>query len=153
MKKKSIIHIAFLVEALLLVILGFIARTSTIDIHLHDTYIVIYSRLICFALASVMFVYALIYFFTQRSLLISIFSWLHFWGTTASMCLIFFYLPTETDIPVVRRYIDMSLWQKFNWPVTLGIKVFLIANAFLVVNLIGGLVKRIKRRHDTATVR
>jgi hypothetical protein len=47
----------------------------------------------------------------------------------------------------------MSLWQKFNWPVTLGIKVFLIANAFLVVNLIGGLVKRIKRRHDTATVR
>jgi heme/copper-type cytochrome/quinol oxidase subunit 1 len=137
-----------LLAALSLLISGFLSAKGTIDLHFHDTYFVIDHVQFYLILSLPAFVLWTIYLLTRNILLSHLMTWVHVALTLlaigAFICLPLFSYPA--------RYVDVSPWSTFNEfqttnKIIAGIAlIFTLARLILIVNIVGGIVRRLSRR-------
>jgi heme/copper-type cytochrome/quinol oxidase subunit 1 len=137
-----------LLAALSLLISGFLSVKGTIDLHFHDTYFVIDHVQFYLILSIPAFVLWTIYLLTRNILLSQLMTWVHVALTLlaigAFICLPLFSYPP--------RYVDVSPWSTFNEfqrtnQIMAGIAlIFTLAQLILIANIVGGIVRRLRRR-------
>jgi heme/copper-type cytochrome/quinol oxidase subunit 1 len=138
----------FLWAGLLLVLFSFVLPEQTVDIHVHDTYYVVDQPQILWMLAVVVYIFFGFYLLVQKLLLSQKLTWIH--TTLTLLCIAGFIC-----FPLFARYknyVDFTSWTSFHrfeksMVVVKGILlVFLTAQLLLLVNVIGGVIKKIQRR-------
>jgi hypothetical protein len=134
-----------LLTGVLLIIFSFFVFRKTLDIHIHDTYLVIASNIVCWTLAVALFVFSFIYWLANETLLSTFLTWTHVIFTLILTVLV---VAAPNWLPLVEQSFSSdpfdAIGQKWKFYRNLQIIVlFLLAGqlAFLI-NLIGGLIKR-----------
>lgn len=142
MRKKNWAYFIFLIAGTILALVGLFSGSSTLDIHVHDTYFVIAYQQIYFLIALLMFFYGAVYYFCNGFILSTFLAWLQLIALTGFICfLLFFRTANGAYPPMPRRYIDLRPLEKFNAGISISIILFLIANLFLIINLGGGVIR------------
>lgn len=145
-------HIPWIVSALLIFIFSFFVPESSLDIHMHDTYLVIHHRFIYWIFSVLCLFFALIYFLLKKIMWSKTLSTLHFAVTEVYIFTLL--LPVKYDgiAGSPKRYYDYSHWESFRQyfdlnPMTssLGI-LFLLAQILFLMNIIGGVCKSLYKR-------
>jgi len=141
---------------LVLVLTSFfvLKQTNSLDIHLHDTYIVIAHTYVFWLLAILALFVWTIYLLTNKILYSKMLTWAHVSITILTLLLfaltLFFGDSFINATP--RRHYDFSSWNSFYHYTTLtkvmaiSIFVLLIGQCIFVVNLIAGLFKQLIKR-------
>ena len=129
-------------------------QDSTIDIHLHDTYFVLAEKHIFFLFTILLLIVWILYLLTKRFLLSNILTWTHVMITILTFILfaqIFYMGHTLPNLP--RQYNDFSsgnFYSPFDTPyrkaIGIIVKILLFGQFIYIVNLIGGIFKRLKFR-------
>jgi heme/copper-type cytochrome/quinol oxidase subunit 1 len=132
-------HHLFLLTAILIYIAGLFSGSITLDLHLHDTYLVITLKSLTSFLAISLLVGWLIYVFTIKHLYSKKLSWLHILLTILAV-LFFFALPFIADYyeaieQTPRRYDDLSKLYDAPLP-QLPFTVKLILSAVIILILV-----------------
>ena len=137
-----------LLAGIALLISALIPTEETMDLHVHDTYIVTTRSSFYWALAMLTYLLWGICFLTRKVLLSNTLTWLHVIPTLVVIVL-FICLPLFS---FHRRYLDLTPWSTFNE--LEGIKVvlasaaivFIIAQILLIVNLVGGVFNWLRKK-------
>jgi heme/copper-type cytochrome/quinol oxidase subunit 1 len=137
-----------LIAALSLLISAFLSRKATIDLQFHDTYFVIDHVQFYLLLSVPVFILWGIYMFTRNILLSRPLTWIHvalsLLTIAVFICLPLFSYPA--------RYVNVSPWRSFNEfhrvnEIVAGAAiVFTLAQLTLIFNIVGGLVRWLRRR-------
>jgi heme/copper-type cytochrome/quinol oxidase subunit 1 len=146
-KKPAIL---LLLADVLLSIFSFIIPNGTIDVHLHDTYIIIGYPQIFWVLAIFLLLLWLIYILCNRVLFSIYLSWIHIIATILciGILLFFFFKIDNHQAGMHRRYVDFttSVGVKYNWAWYCSslLLLLLLAQFILLVNIVLGLFKKRK---------
>jgi heme/copper-type cytochrome/quinol oxidase subunit 1 len=142
--------IVLLLAAVLLFIFSFIIPNGTIDVHLHDTYIIIGYPQIFWVLAIFLLLVWLIYILCNRVLFSIYLSWIHIIATILciGLLLFFFFKEDYHQVGMPRRYVDFtaSADVQYNWAWYCStLLLLLLCTPFiLLVNIVLGLFKKKK---------
>ncbi len=134
-----------LASVVILVILSFFSYKKTLDIHFHDTYLVLNLNSIYLTLALIQFVFILIYWWSGKILLSSFLTWTHVIFTLFLVC---FVITAPYWIPWFEQSFHRDPFKaieqrtKFNNAVNLVGFLLIISQMLFIVNLVGGLIKR-----------
>jgi cytochrome c oxidase subunit 1 len=123
---------------------------KTIDLHIHDTYVVIAHTHVFWLLALAAFVFWIIYLLADKLLYSKTLSWLHIIITILTLLIpgVSFYLLQRQSTLTPRRYYDFSDWDSFmkfkeyDRILFITIGFILIGQLLFVINFIIGLFKR-----------
>ena len=150
--KRNPYHL-LLLTALLLFLSSFLVRQGkTVDIHLHDTYIVIAQAHVMWLFTSMVWLLWLLYLLTRKLLYSQSLTWVHVIITLVTVVLLVFplYFGSSMFEAPVRRENDHSNWSAFE-EYSRNIKIFSYCIAALIfgqvtfaINLVAGLFKRVK---------
>lgn len=138
--------------AALLVIIASFAVKGALDIHLHDTYLVIAHAHLFWAVA--LFLLLLAFFYrTLRQLLFSRWlTWIHIVLTLAGLALVILPFQYQGFSGMPRRYYDYSAWethrsfQEQNQLVALVILCWFFAQVLFLLHILLGLLRLFSRR-------
>lgn len=148
LKKKP--YYLLLYASLILILVSFLKsdRSTTIDLHLHDTYFVIAHTSIFRLLAIPTFFLWTLYLLTDKTLYSKILTWIHVIITILTLILFAWILFFGEGFlnPMPGRYYEFSKWNAhsvFNSSMnTIVISMFVWGQIIFVINLIAGLFKR-----------
>ena len=149
--KQNPYHLLLLTGFALILTTFFLTQNRTIDIHVHDTYYVIYQGHIYYFFAFIVWVLWCLYLLTRKVLYSKALTWIHVIITLLTLLFLLFLLNFGGDIlnQSPRRYLDASNWTAFNryeqdkrWITYTMIALFLGQITF-IVNLIVGIIKRV----------
>lgn len=133
-----------------LIVVSFFIATSTIDILVHDTYLIFVYRQLFWFTGLILLVWALLYRLTCKILLSQYLTWSHI---IISLLFLFTLLtfPLWSKEPA-NRLIDLSIWSAFNRysyinKIITGLLVlFILGQLLFIVNIIGGIIRKINIR-------
>ena len=131
--------IGFLISLSLGVVIYNCSGNSTIDIHLHDTYIIIANFQIVWAFAIILGVYAALYHWFPKMFgryLNNTMAHFHFWVTMIGAYLMFWPMHYQGLAGVPRRYLDYSNWESFNQFAELNKFISTVAMVVFAVQLV-----------------
>jgi hypothetical protein len=134
----------FLIVAVILIILPFFQLGGTIDIHLHDTMIVVSPKIICYFLAILCGIEFLIYRFLNSLMFNTRLSWFQVFLTLLSFGLVLLSLcfPLFNQIP---QHYTSENWKELserkNTFAILMVGSFLLGQVILVLNITVGFFK------------
>jgi hypothetical protein len=137
-----------LLAGLSLLVCALFSTNESINVHVHDTYVVMTHSFFYGTFAVLSFLFWSIYILTRRLLLSNLLTWLHVVLTLLAMAL-FICIPLFS---YPRRYVDVTPWSGFNEfhrtnEIVVGSTIiFTVAQLMLVVNIVGGLFRRARRR-------
>jgi hypothetical protein len=137
----------FLLTAALLLVVSFFFRNQSLDFHLHDTYYVVSTNYFVWALMAVLLFGWILYEVTNKLLLTRYLTWVHVLATIALVVICMtagLWYPTL--IPPVKG--DYT-WQTFEEEqqrqfksVTPWFILLVVGQVAFIVNLVGGVIKR-----------
>ncbi|MGN6437075.1 MAG: hypothetical protein ACTHMM_11105 [Agriterribacter sp.] len=139
----------FGISAFVLVLLSFIPFKSTVDMHVHDTYMVLDIAFVFRALAMFLMLEWMLYFFTIRILFSSVLIWLHVLITLGMLAVIFIassfieFQPVSDPV----KFDEIDKWEAFKYSrqvyiVGASVVLLLLAQPIFVINLFLGVLKR-----------
>jgi heme/copper-type cytochrome/quinol oxidase subunit 1 len=139
-------NILFLAAALLLVWFWLIAKPQTIDIHLHDTYLVIEHKYLVLAVVLYLMLLAGLYLLFHKKLWSVALTGLHLGITIGFLVFVCFFMQPVNlytgPAGMPRRYLDYSTWERhygrLNPFLPVPVIIFLAAQTLLPINIIGG---------------
>ncbi len=127
----------FLFAAIISLVFAFFSNKNTIDIHLHDTYYVIRSSHVRFALCCYFLFIWLLYFFSKKFLWSNKLTWLHIIFTFAGLLVLksayLFFDNNKTSF--AKFQIQGSL-------ISMALLVFVIAQLLFILNILGGIIQK-----------
>ena len=154
MKQKP--YNLFLWTGVVLVLTSFfiLKQDNSVDIHLHDTYLVIAHTHVFWLLAFLALIVWTLYLLTNKILYSKALIWTHVIITILTLLLfaLTLFFGDRFMNPTPRRYYDFSSWNSFDNYTTftkaVGIAVFvlLFGQFIFVINLVVGLFKRLTKR-------
>ncbi len=130
---------------LIMIVLSFFTGSRTVDIHVHDTYLVLSFFHILLFIATVFMICGLLYRTLNNYMLSGVLSWIHTGFTIVSLLaipIIFLIFSSSREHYIdaasspfqnYRSYGSLAMW---------SLLIFLFAQGILVINLLGGLVRR-----------
>lgn len=138
----------FILAALLLFIISFFPGGGVIDIHLHDTMVVISMTHFFWALSIVLLLVWMIYLFTNNILLTKYLTWIHIIATLIVLIVLISAMLSE-DEPrhenITWKTIENDLRKEEIIIQTFSI-LFLIGQIAFIINLLGGFCRRVFNR-------
>lgn len=142
----------FLLTGLVLILTCFLTDNGgVVDIHLHDTYIVVaHGHILLLFAVGVLFLWSA-YKVIRAMFRSKLLTWIHVIMTISAVFLLLYSLFFGTDVfsSTPKRYIDLSGWDHFsNLSGNLQLAVYstfllVIAQAAFVVNLVAGFLRRV----------
>jgi heme/copper-type cytochrome/quinol oxidase subunit 1 len=135
---------------IVLIIISFFVVSSTIDIHLHDTYYIIGYQQFFWLIALIILFFALLYRITNQVLLSKFLTWLQIIITLLSFIALIAFIFWGNE--ATRRYIDVSAWNSFHRLSVISkiiswiVLIFIFGQVVFIVNIIGGLIKKFSSR-------
>lgn len=141
----------FLLFAILSLFMSFLVNDS-IDIHLHDTYFVISTRVILWTITAILFFVWGIYTLLKYILLFKWLSWLHILASVIAVGVIFFIASQPYNYtPKSRVYYNgvntlTTEERKMLVPFAVAVILFFFGQLAFVVNTIGGIIKYLLKR-------
>lgn len=135
-------HNLLLMIALVLILISFFVTSTTVDIHVHDTYYVVVYQQIFWLITLLLLFYALLYKVASRRLFSTTLTGLHLIITIATLPVFLFFPLLTYRTP--GRFIDLSHWSSFNRDdysngLIRGLLVlFVLAQLIFIINLLGG---------------
>lgn len=139
-------HLFLITAVLLFFVSRLLFSSQTIDIHVHDTYYIISASQVYAVLALICLLLWLLYFFITRFLFSDVLSRLHVFATLLSVFVIGFMVHRAGTLP--RRYIEASIWNSLSAisnTFLIAVIVLLFAQLIFLLNIAGGLFKRIRK--------
>ncbi len=137
-------HIALLVMAFLLLLLGFAATgENTLDVNVHDTYFVIAQRYLYWLLGEILSVFFIFYWILERIkvTLIPILSKIHIYGMAVSVLAFFFPYSLVTPKSDSILYDNM---QYVNLCLMIAALLFLFLQILFIINIFVSIIKKLK---------
>lgn len=131
-------------------LISFLVVSSTIYIHIHDTYYIIGYKHFFWLIALITLLFAFLYGITNNLLLSKYLTWLHIIITTLSFITVIAFVSLGNDPN--RRYIDVKLWSAFNRFnvisifISWAILVLLFVQVVFAINVVGGVIKKVGSR-------
>jgi heme/copper-type cytochrome/quinol oxidase subunit 1 len=154
MKQKP--HHLLLCTGVILFLTSFfiLKQNNSVDIHLHDTYFVIAHTHVLWLLSIIALSVWTLYLLTNKILYFKALTWAHVIITILTLLLfaLTLFFGDSFMNPTPRRYYEYSSWNSFDNYTTftraIGITtvVLLFGQFIFVINLIGGLFKRLTKR-------
>ena len=141
----------FLLTAFVLIVVSFIIDPNkTVDIHLHDTYLVIAQTHFLWLFAFILWILWILYHITHKIFYSKRLTWMHIIITLLPMLFLLLLLDTSNN-GRPRNYLDLSSWttyysyqqQTMRW-LTYSVLVLISAQIIFIINLVLGIAKRIK---------
>jgi hypothetical protein len=137
-------YMLLLVMGLIVFFLSFGVANDSVDIHFHDTYIVITYRPIIWAFAIFLMALGIVYRICHVILFSAYLSWIHIVTTILVLGFIISFIFTLNTYSggMPRRYLDItaSVPTKYSW----SLFILLIAQLLLLLNILLGLLKKKK---------
>jgi hypothetical protein len=142
MKALNLTYNSILIMALGLVLLSFLVPLQTIDLHFHDTYLVMSPLYFYLPIAVLLIVIWLFHYWTAKMVWSNTLSWLHIVLTLVTMvviCILPFSINLlDTSIP----WNDFASFSEKQYFFGISILAFIIAQLVFAINLVVGLVKK-----------
>ena len=125
------------------ILMGLLGINNTIDINVHDIYIVI-DFWVCMLFCVILFFSFGLWYWICYRFKLQLSNWLsliHAIGTGVSLIIIFYYLGFEPKLNLPRRYLDTTYYQEI---IIGNIILFLVSQIAMVINSLRLLIRRIK---------
>jgi len=109
-----------------------------LDIHMHDTYVIVAHQHIWFVGGSILAFFAMIYFIFRKCLKSRRFNWIHIISTNLLLMFLFWPIPYVGVHGMPRRYFSISHWdlESFSQFGELNPFIFMVGVLFLLLQLI-----------------
>lgn len=141
-------YILLFVTGAIVLLISFLFPRQTIDIHLHDTFIVIDKRTCFIALAIAVALLGGLYILCAPALRSGFLTWLHIAVTVLGilgLVVIGFLQPVPPHDPNYSQWANFEQFAVFNKWVATGVMVLLLSQLAFLINIIIGVVKIIGR--------
>jgi hypothetical protein len=138
-------HLLALASALLFLLSFLITGDQTVDIHFHDTYFVIDGATFIRSLGTLLLICWGIYLVTNRILLSRWLTWIHIMMTLVAIT-----MATPFSLFTSNKY-ESWRYMVSGMPTPRFVIIFIIAQATLIINIAGGIIKQAVKDKDRRT--